>query len=350
MFKPNKVVIHELQKSPDHAGITWFLSDKLAGVKPSDYISLEKMIRGFDREGVFHGYFGEPEINPFAASFKSYFTSQKEDEQFVAFTKEVVPQLNHLLDKKHFARGGYYVFCEYEFENNKGLGIFLVRDTEGTLFKVDDKSHSFQLDKIKYMETDKMAMGCQIDYIKYRSEGQKCLAFTHNRQKEVSDYFVEWIGCQNRKSGKESTEDLYKLIDAIRDELPINPNTNEKVTAEKLKEDIFNLVESEQTKTLDLQTIGKHLFNDNMFFLNKARAHKIEIDSSFKLHKSTFAKYNLFDVKDDDLGIKLKFPKHRFGDRRTIKIKNEGADRKLIIESPSLIDQILRRLEQMGNE
>ncbi len=346
MFKPNKVVIHELQKSPDHEGIKWFLSDTLAGVKPSNYVSMEKMIKSFDREGVFYGHFGIPDENPFVASFRTYFSSAKGEDDFILFTKDVAPQLNRLLDKKNFARGGYYVFCEYENNGNYGLGIFLVRDIEGTLFKLDNNSHSFQLDKIKYMETDKMAMGCQIDYIKYRSEGQKCLAFTHNRQKEVADYFVEWVGCQNRKSGKESTEDFYRLLDAIKDELPVDAETGEAMTAEKLKTNVFNLVESQQNKKIDLLTVGRHIFEDEMFLVNKARSHKIEIDTEFKLHKGTVSKRGWLDVKDEDLGIKLKFPKHQFGDRSPIRIKQDGLNKILIIDSPSLINQIVNGLQK----
>ncbi len=200
------------------------------------------------------------------------------------------------------------------------------------------------------MEIDNMAMGCQIDYAAYRTAGKLYLTFTNNRQKEVSEYFVQWIGCGDRRSSRDSTTDFLKLLNLIKDQLPLDPSTEQPLLPVQFMEKVFEMTDTKKSKEVDLKHIGSHFFEDAAFLIQQAQAHSIPLDTRFKYHKATFDKENIIEVKDDDLSIKLKFPRHRFSNARgKVRIAGEGPNRILVIESQHLIDEIEKKLGSAPN-
>ena len=349
MFKPLKLVIHQLQKNTSQNEPIWFKSDILAKVTPSDYESLEKMVKSFNLEGVFSGTFGEPEQFEFIKLFKQYVFGGRADDTFIQFTKDAAEYLLPLLKKKGGARGGFYVFIEYERDSQAYFGIFLIRESEGRTFRMDPASHSLQLEPSNGMDLANMAMGCQIDYLAHRSAGAPCLTFTIRKQKDISDYFIEWIGCIDKKSSKTSTEDFQNLVKSIDHLLPLDPATGSPMQPSQFMDEVNNLTEGKKTKEVDLQQVGEHFFDDKMFLLDQAHEQNILIDTKFTYHQPAFQKENIVDVKDDELKLKLKFPKFRFGDRKSIKITDNGDGRILVIKSEHLIEQILKKLNDSSN-
>ena len=348
MFKPLKLIIHQLQKSPSQNEPVWFKSDILARVNPTDYESLEKMAKSFYSDGVINGSFGEPEGFDFVKSFKTYVFGGRSDKSFISFTQHASDYLLPLLKKKGGSRGGFYVFIEYERDSQNYFGIFLIRETEGRTFRLDKDSHSLQLEPSNGMDMANMAMGCQIDYLAYRTSGVQCLTFTV-RQKEISDYFVEWVGCVEKKSSKSSTEDFQRLIKSIPNLLPVDPATGQPMQPGQFMDEVINLTEGKKTKEVDLQHIGEHFFDDKMFLLDQAHQQNLLIDTQFAYSQPAFQKENIVEVKDDDLKLKLKFPRFRFGDRKSIKITDNGDGRILVIKSEHLIEQILKKINGTSN-
>lgn len=108
------------------------------------------------------------------------------------------------------------------------------------------------------MEIDNMAMGCQIDYAAYRTAGKLYLTFTNNRQKEVSEYFVQWIGCGDRRSSRDSTTDFLKLLNLIKDQLPLDPSTEQPLLPVQFMEKVFEMTDTKKSKEVDLKHIGSH--------------------------------------------------------------------------------------------
>ncbi len=349
MFKPLKLIIHQLQKKVSQTDPIWFKSEILAKVTSSDYESLEKMVKSFNLEGVFSGTFGEPDDFDFIKSFKQYVFGGRTDESFIQFTKNAAEYLLPLLKKKSGARGGFYVFIEYERDSQTYFGIFLIRESEGRTFRMDPASHSLQLEPSNGMDMANMAMGCQIDYLAYRSAGVPCLTFTIRKQKDISDYFIEWLGCIDKKSSRTSTEDFQNLVKSIGHLLPIDPATGKPMQPGQFMDEVNSLTEGKKVKEVDLQHVGEHFFDDKMFLINQAQEQKILIDTKFTYNQPAFQKENIIEVKDDDLKLKLKFPKFRFGDRKSIKITDNGDGPILVIKSEHLIEQILKKINSSSN-
>lgn len=350
MFKHLKLVIHQLEKKAEQNEPRWFKSDILAGVNSNDNDLLEKMVKSFNREGVFNGSWSSPSNHPFVLAFQSYLFGGRSNQSFVDFSKAVADQLLPLLQKKGGAKGGYYVFVEFERDVTAPyLGIFLIRETESRTFRRDENTHSLQLQPAIEMELVNMAMGCQIDYVAHRSS-LSCLKFTQQRNKEVSEYFINWTGCVDRKSPKAATQDFHNLIRAISDQMPINQFTGKKMTPNDFLAAVKDLTTTQANPEVDILHISKHYFGDSQFLQGKAEEKLLPLDTFFNYHQETYKKDMLVEVKDDSFGLKLKFPKTQFGDGRPVNVTGRGEDRILVIKSQALIEQIMNKMTPAPDE
>lgn len=344
MFKHLKLIIHQLEKKVEQNEARWFKSDILAGVNSNDNGLLEKMVKSFNREGVFSGSWDNPSEHPFVTSFRTYLFGGRTEQSFVEFSKVAADQLLPLLHKKGGAKGGFYVFVEFEREVTAPyLGIFLIRETESRTFRRDETTHSLQLQPAIEMELVNMAMGCQIDYVAHRSD-QPCLTFTQQRNKEVSEYFIDWVGCVNRKSPKAATQDFHNLVRAIPDRMPNNPFTEKQMTPSEFLAAVKDMTKTQANPEVDILHISKHYFGDSQFLQNQAYEQQLPLDTLFNYHQETYKKDMSVEVKDENLDLKLKFPKTQFGDGKPVNITGREGEKILVIKSQALIQQILNKM------
>ncbi len=81
-----------------------------------------------------YAIFDDSEGRYFPEKFLEYKSSEKNDNNFIRFTRNVIGNLEPVLQQVTMATGRYFVFTEYNSNGNDFWGVFLIRDTEGKYF------------------------------------------------------------------------------------------------------------------------------------------------------------------------------------------------------------------------
>jgi len=158
----DKIIIHELVKQADSGEVELYLSEKLMPIDNQT----EDLIRTLNdtfisQNDLMHGSLSTPEDALFPGYLQQLSESEFSKDAFVEFSANTMRSLQETLQGVIGAKGGYLVFAEYEHFENKLLGIFLVRDREGVIFRKDQDNKSFKLHTIMHLDTDRLATANQ---------------------------------------------------------------------------------------------------------------------------------------------------------------------------------------------
>ena len=333
-----KIIIHEIRKESGLQETQIFLSEELT---PNDNDSLGLVSALLDSyksdRKVLYAVFDFSEGNYFPERYTRYRESEKTDIDFINFTISTMRNLNPIIRSKTLAKGGYFLFAEYINNNASFLAIFLIRDTEGKILNRTDNSYSIQT--IEYLDTNNLAMACKINESRIINNAPNYLTFTQLKQKDVSDYFLDWISIQQPESSDEYTKALYNLVNII--EPPINAETNQEYPIEEFRNLIYNYISSNPNKIVNLLDLGRHFYNDPNKFINLAEENDISIDSEFKYSKRQLRKFVRIEVNRD--GINLKFSRGAFNSNK-VRFSTEN-DNIVIIESARFAEALRNELE-----
>lgn len=236
------------------------------------------------------------------------------------------------------SKGGYLTFCEYHVNNDRFLGVFLIRDTEGLIFNRDRENNAVQIDTITYLDTNKLAMGCRINYSKYIINSGKYLTFMR-RQTTMSEYFLNWVAAAQPESSKEFTQTLYRMITQMPK--PIDPDTNEEYDTNKFRDKAKEVIK-DNNGNVNLELIGNYFYEDENALINYRDENNFELDNEFRADKRELNKFSQVDIKGE--GIHLKFSR---GDLGTGKVRT-GQQNHIVIESQRLYEALIEEERENG--
>ena len=174
-------------------------------------------------------------------------------------------------------------------------------------------------------------MACRIDLDKYTNENPRYLQFTNYNQRDISEYFIQWIEASLVDKSKEDTEQLIRIINNI--DLPIDPETSEQYNDDKFRNKIFDHINS-SGKIVRLRELGATFWDDEEFVLNYIDENDIEINNEFRATGSILSKLKKYELASGNIKISFKQSdlnqNIRRGDsRNTILIESEGLRNKL---------------------
>lgn len=250
-------------------------------------------------------------------------------DSFIAFSENSISRMIDLLTGNNLATGGYFVYTEYLYRNINYLGVFIVRDEEEIIFKRDDQG-AFEVNTTTIVNTNKLAMAVRIDVDKLRGNEQRYLHFT-KKQVHLSQYFFDWIEADLAERSAEDTQKLIALINHLGiDEMPINPNNNEKYTPDEFRTKLYDNILS-TGRIVRIRDISKTFWDDDDFLTNKFEELQIEISSEFQAPENSLKKLKKYEIISGK--IKLVFSQNDI-DQGTISL---GDGNQIIIESEELV-------------
>ncbi len=328
-----KVIIHELIKEQGKKEAHDFLSSSVLQINVETIDLVEKLDRSFKKDYITYALFKEEEGNNFPNLFQTYNQSLKTDDLFISFTRLSLLRLKDLIQGVIFAKGGYLVFTEYEISNTTYIGVYLIRDEKGILFNKDTANGSFTINHVKYLNTNKLAMGCRINVNRFVANEGKYIAMIKNNLADFSDYFNYWISIFQPESSTEYTDALYQIISNIN--APINPDTEEQYTVDEYRKKVHDYIKTRPNKIVNIPELSSYFYQDDTYISNYADDNNILIDSEFKVDGRSLKKFWRLDINAD--GIQLKFSK---GDFRTkVKISEENPNL-IFIESSRFANKL----------
>jgi nucleoid-associated protein len=338
----DKIIIHELEKEADSGDVQLFLSDQLVPVDNRSEELINTLNDTFiSKNDLLHGSLSSPEDALFPGYLQEVTENQFSEDAFIEFSQNTMRALQEGLQGVIGAKGGYLVYAEYEHFEAKMLGIFLVRDKEGIVFKKNKENNTFNLHSVKHLDTDRLAMACRITLNKFQqNSGRFVDLIKHAKsQKEISEYFTKWIGLDQPESSKSITQTFMNVVDKLP--LPLDEDTGQPMEEEQFHHQVMAYAVQSPQKTVELDKFDQHFYGEEPIFQNYLKENHIELDNEFRVDKGTMKKH--FTYRASAEGISISFSKNDYTSGK-VSIKGDN----LVIDCPQLIDKIMDMLEDDG--
>lgn len=333
-IKVHHLIIHELQKEPGSADVQLYLSEEQVPIDEKAERLIEKLNETFiHKESILNGYFDETENVSFPSLFRNFTENGFREDGFIRFSKDTVDLLRIGIQGVVAAKGGYLVYTDYEYLGDRFVGVFLVRDTDGLVFRKDSEHHSFLLNTVTYLNTEKLAMACLVDLAKFEDDTGRYLQIIKyaKTQREISEYFLFWLSIERPESSREFTQTFLQLIDELP--LPKDAETGLPVDEDAFRKEAYAFAASNPHKTINIRDFDAHFYGENRTVQQFMEERDVTLDTEFRFDQKLLKQLYKFNVRAE--GISLGFS---IGDYKTRKITVQGS--MVMIDSQALADKI----------
>lgn len=318
------VVIHEIKKNENKTGAGIFLT-KTELDKNSNNVQtiISSLDESFSKKTIRRAKFSSDGFKSAIADFNNI--------NLVSDSSALAKRLKDGIQNIPAAKGGYLVFCEY-VTTRSFLSVFLVRNTTGSLLKPIN-GESWDVESIMYLDVDHFAMGVRINLDVLNSTSDDRYIHLVKGNTDISDYFENWVGVDDKKQEVKDGEALYEMANKI--DLP------EGVTdRDAFKKQIFDYVSGKPSKVVNLRELSDYLYSDTDRIANYCADIDLDIDGEFKLSGAQLKKFVKISVTAG--GIKLEAAREKFSPSG-ISVSDNGQI--VLIHSKELAASIRESLE-----
>lgn len=334
----HRIIVHEVKKEANRKDTKIVLSDQLIPISTESKRLVETLSKSYNSDKITYGIFDLTSSSYFPTRYNVYESiTSKKDNDFIELTKDQISGIKSFISQKNFAKGGYFLFTEYEVNGTPFYGIFLLRDTAGNTLK--RVGNTFEVDSVEYLDTNHLAMAFRLNKDNYKGQIGNYISFTKRNQPDVSEYFTDWICATKLESSTEFTNKLYNIINSIP--LPKNPDTNIEYTIDEVRNMVYDHARSNAQKNINLKSLSEHIYGDENIIQDFATTNVIEIDTEFRFDRNALKKFVQLSINVD--GIKLKFSRGDFGSKVRIA---EGESNAIIIESEEFAKKLRFEIQQ----
>jgi len=263
-----------------------------------------------------------------------------ENQNFNDFSCQAGNLLKNELEKYDLAETGYLVICHYEHMGGRYILATIIPVSEH--YSVDGE---LNISADQHLDTARLQLAARIDLFDYQqnADGNKYISFIKGRAgRKVSDFFLEFLGCEEGLNSKEQTQ---TLVQAVEDFVSVNQlDAQEKQATRK---ELLGYCKEQKESAQDVsikelgQVISKDGGDENQDFYKFCQEQSYPIEESFPHDQAVvnkITKYSGFGA-----GISLSFERSHFGQDVVYNAANES----LIIYKvpPNLKEQLLALLQ-----
>lgn len=277
------VIVHKLNKERAAAGgrseaTIEFRKTELNSSSSLTIAFIEKIIESF-KTGKTFGTFDEDEDNyPFQKWLKEMY-DPSDDRDFISLSKSTMERLRILIQNKNFATGGHIVFCSYSDAGKNWFIVVMLKDKDGYTFE------DLELKNVQELDIDKLHQLARVDVNAWSEEHSSAyLSFISKKSEDISEYFIEALGCTNLVHSKVTTNAVLEIIDTLFLE-----NKVKKEDADVAKDQLYDfLIEKRKTsKSVKLEEISTfidhHLPEDKHgAFIEMANSDNFQVSEQFE--------------------------------------------------------------------
>lgn len=211
----HNLIVHELKKQPESAETELLLSKDPLPITEQSIELIGRLDQIFERKNdLLQGFLAEPDESLFPAYYETWLMEGRNREHFITFSNDTMKVLQQSLNGVIGAKGGYLLYADYTMEEQRMLGIFLIRDTQGLIFVEDEQDEALKLTTTQYLDVDHMAMAVRL----LAGSGRNVQMIRHARtQSSISQYFTEWVGLDRPETSAELTQNFLEMVE----ELPV---------------------------------------------------------------------------------------------------------------------------------
>jgi len=332
-------IVHQLDKQPD--GSPAVLHARDTELPPSD--AIEHLQGDLNdsynaKQGKAWGFFhGESGAYPFSGWLKQYLEEQQD---FTSFSRMAVEHLQKLMEEVNLATGGHVLFTHYQQGMTEYLMIAVLQQVEAVGLDGD-----LNVVVSRYLDTSNFSCAARINLSEWRNNqnSKQYISYIKGKGgKKISDYFRDFIGCQEGVDGPGETRTLLKAFTEYVEQ--------EDLPEESAREKTHALLDYATTQTklgqpLHLQELSVVLDEDRpQAFYDHIRNSDYGLSSEIPADKRVLNQFRRFTGRAE--GLSISFEAHLLGSNVTYD-SDTGA---LTIKNlpTQLTDQLKRRIADSG--
>ena len=203
------IIVHQIDKKPDGTPAVLHARDTELGASQAIENMLADLNESYNAKqgkawGLFHGESG---AYPFSRWLKEYLD---ESQDFTAFSRHAVEHLQKLLEESNLSTGGHVLFAHYQQGMTDYLTVALLHHSEGVA--VND---TLDVTPAKHLDLGQLHLAARINISEWQNNKQsrQYISFIKGKNgRKVSDYFRDFIGCQEGVDAPGETRTLLKAF------------------------------------------------------------------------------------------------------------------------------------------
>lgn len=327
-------IVHLIDKKPD--GSPAVLHARDSELSASD--AIENLLADLNdsynaKQGKAWGFFhGESGAYPFSGWLKQYLDQEKD---FATFSRTAVEHLQKLMEESNLSTGGHVLFAHYQQGMTEYLAIALLHHSEGVAVNAE-----LDVTPSRHLDLGQLHLAARVNLSEWKNNqtSKQYISFIKGKNgKKVSDYFRDFIGCQEGVDGPGETRTLLKAFSDFveKEDLP------EEAAREKTQTLVdYATMQSKLGEPMGLEELSSLIDEDRPeAFFDHIRNSDYGLSPEIPADKRTLNQFRRFTGRAE--GLSISFEAHLLGS----KVEYDEEAGTLVIKGlpTQLIDQLKRR-------
>jgi nucleoid-associated protein len=328
-----KIIMHLIDKKPDGSPAVLHTGTELHPESQANESLLWNLNESYNAKqgkawGLFHAESG---AHPFRGWLSKYLG---EEIDFTEFSLTAVEHLQKLMEESNLSIGGHAVFVHYQQGLTEYLSIALIQQSEGIAVGED-----LQTTTAKYLDLDHLHLAARINLSEWQNNAasRQYVSFIKGKHgKKATDYFRDFIGCQEGIDAPGETRTLLKAFsDFVESEdLP------EETAREKTRALVdYAMSQTKLGEPMSLEELSGLVDEDQpQSFYDHIRNKDYGLSASIPADKRTLNQFRRFTGRVE--GLSISFEAHLLG----TKVEYDKSNDTLTIKGvPTLLTDQLKR-------
>ena len=310
-------VIHQVTKEQGTPDVNLFLANGILTIDETVIRVAEELKKLYKGQAIYGQFSNNDEVHRFRPNLKD--CMDKDWANFYDFSKIAMSLLKNKLEQKIASAGGYVLFLHY-FENEKEyFFVLMLNDKIGA-----SVTENLALKKSIHLDLSKLYVAARINITLWESEeDHKYVSFIKGKR-DISDYFIDFIGCTEVNDPKKDTDRLITILNEYMRNNKFSSDLKQEyrsAAATYLKEC------ADEQRDASLKILSTRLNSDEPdSFYDYATDEVHEMSTFFNVDKSRLKKLTGIDFSQT--GFKIKMSSEYVKNHVSIN------DNKLIIDNP----------------
>lgn len=301
-------VIHKIDKQPDGSPAVLFLG----GAEQVESQARDDLMCQFNESynasagkgwGFFHAESGAYPLSGWLAKYLAG------TDDFLSFSTIAVEHLTKLMEESNLTTGGHALFCHYQQGLTDYLIIALVQETEAVTM-----TEELHLMTVKRLDLDHIRLAARINLSEWKNNPQsrQYISYLKGKQgRKVSEYFRDFIGCQEGIDGPGETRTLLKAFsDFVESE-----DLGEESAREKTQTLVsYSMAQAKMGEPIALNELSELINEDQpKAFADFIKAADYGLSDTLPPDKKTLNKFRRFTGRAE--GLSISFEQHLLGSK-----------------------------------
>jgi nucleoid-associated protein len=206
-----RLIAHRIGKKAHESKSSVRLRDKVLPTDSTVASDLFEQLRdSFQRKNPVAGTFlTTGDTKPRFQQILERYIGADDEPGFVSFTAEAMRILRDEIVTQQAATGGYVIFAEYQADNTKFLFAALLGTTAKPSFDKD-----LNLIESPSLDLDHLRHGARVRFDKVGANDNGVVLFISQKSSGASDYFVNFIGCEEITTPDQQGRILYTALNS----------------------------------------------------------------------------------------------------------------------------------------